>query len=184
MKFLKEAQRDIKTVGAVSPSSKFLVNKMVKPVDFANSKTLVEFGAGTGVVTRAILKNMNPDTQLLAYEINSTFYGRLEKIDDERLLLQKDSVENLWSLMEERQIKEVDYILSSLPLSLFPKEQVSQILDVSRRALKKDGKYIQFQYSLNNLKDMRKYFERVKLDFSLLNMPPTFVYNCLKKNEE
>ena len=42
----------------------------------------------------------------------------------------------------------------------------------------KDGVYVQFQYSLNAHKLLKKKFNKVTLDFTPINMPPAFVYRC------
>ncbi|MGK0436395.1 MAG: phospholipid N-methyltransferase [Flavobacteriales bacterium] len=65
-----------------------------------------------------------------------------------------------------------------MPLTVFPKELKESILKSAVENLSKNGQYIQFQYSLNAHKLLKEKFNSVKLAFSLINMPPAFVYKC------
>src|SRR4030095_6761995 len=55
------------------PSSLYLTKAMIEPLPLAQAKLVVEFGPGTGVMTRALLKRIPTDATLLAFEINPRF---------------------------------------------------------------------------------------------------------------
>ena len=59
-------------VGAVAPSSKFLMKKRLKSVDFSKAKVIVELGPGTGVFTKGILDKMTDDAKLFSFELTSS----------------------------------------------------------------------------------------------------------------
>lgn len=63
---------------------------------------------------------------------------------------------------------------------MIPDDVVHRILTNSDNALAENGKYIQFQYSLNAKKKLQSYFSEVKINFTPLNIPPAFVYICSK----
>ena len=179
MAFLKEFFKNKSEVGAIAPSSKFLGKKMYGGIDFVEVKCVVEYGPGTGVFTKEILKRMNPDAILIIFETNPSFYNNLkETISDERALILNESAEKIGEYLELKNIDKADYIISSLPLTVFPKELKENILKNSVDCLSEKGEYIQFQYSLNAHKLLKSNFSNVKLAFSLLNMPPAFVYKC------
>ena len=71
--FLREFFKANRMVGSVLPSSRFLSGKMLAPIDFSKSKVVVELGPGTGVFTKALLKAMPQDSQLLVIELNEAF---------------------------------------------------------------------------------------------------------------
>jgi len=52
-------------VGSIIPSSRVLIEKMLKPVDWENTKLFVEYGPGVGTFTRPILEKLGPDATLL-----------------------------------------------------------------------------------------------------------------------
>lgn len=172
--------KSIGTIGALSPSSSFLAKKMLEPIQFKNAKCIVEFGPGTGVFTKKLLKKMSADTKLLAFEINPTFIDELKNIKDERLILIQDSAEKIEDFLKQNNFQSADYIVSSLPFAMIPDVVVHNILTNSDNALSETGKFIQFQYSLNAKKKLEGYFSNVKINFTLLNLPPAFIYVCEK----
>ena len=54
--FLGEFIKERKTVGAIAPSSKFLMKKMIAPIDFQKADVIVELGPGNGVFTKVFWK--------------------------------------------------------------------------------------------------------------------------------
>ena len=72
--FIKQFFKDKKMVGAVSPSTRFLAEKMLENIDFNTSKLIIELGPGTGVFTDEIIKRMASDAVLLTFELNDNFY--------------------------------------------------------------------------------------------------------------
>ena len=172
--FLKQGN----TVGAVAPSSKFLVKKMIDPIDFKTVKCIVEYGPGTGTITLELLKRMPKDSILLAFEINKEFCDKLAEINDPRIKVISDSAENLVEYLKQNNIEKVDYIVSSLPFAMIPNPIVRNILAVAKKVLGTTGTYIQYQYSLNALRKLKNTFKNVDLNFTPMNIPPAFVFVC------
>lgn len=180
--FLKQYFQEKKMVGAIAPSSRFLANKMVQTIELGDAKIVVELGPGTGVFTKKILKQLPEDGKLIAFELNELFYERLKKeINDDRLILVNDSAEKIQEYLTKYNFTKADYVLSALPLANFPDELRMSVLTNCYAALKKNGKYIQFQYSLQSKKYMKEVFDEMSIKFQPLNLPPAFVYSCSKK---
>ena len=95
IEFLREGLRNLKTVGTVTRSSKHLCKGMIKHVDFQHARLIVELGAGDGVITKHILRNMHPDARLMAFEVHPKFCESLRRIRDKRLIVVEDSAEKL-----------------------------------------------------------------------------------------
>jgi len=180
MNFLKQAITNISTIGAIAPSSKKLAEKMIKHIDFSGERTILEFGAGSGVFTKALLQNMNEHSTLLSFELNENFSTELVTISDSKFSLIFDDVSNFKDHLKERKISKVDYIISGHPLAIFKKEFVDSLLFDISQVLQPDGKYIQFQYSTVSLKTIRQAFSKIQVDFTPFNIPPAFVYSCQK----
>lgn len=177
--FLGEFLKERKVVGAISPSSKFLMKRMVAPIDFQKADVIVELGPGNGVFTKGILERMKQTTKLFSFELNTPFYEHINAtISDDRLILINDTAEKIDEYLAKHGIGKVDYIVSSLPFTVIPKEIKLPIIDKCVKQLKDDGMFIQFQYSLNAKKLLSSKFSQVKLDFAALNFPPAFVYKC------
>ena len=177
-KFLKEFWKDKQMVGAICPSTCFLGEKMIENVDFDKARMIVELGPGTGVFTELILNRMHPDAKLLAFELNDSFYRNLAKrFDDPRVQIIHDSAEKIADYTDG---KKVDAVISSLPLMVFSEELRNNVVNAAYDSLKKDGKYMQFQYSLQSKKLLQSVYKNVSVKFTMKNLPPAFVYTCSK----
>ncbi|TSC67758.1 MAG: ribosomal RNA adenine methylase transferase [Parcubacteria group bacterium Gr01-1014_72] len=176
--FIKEFLKNWREVGSITPSSRFLVRKMLEPIDFIKAKVIVELGPGSGCFTRVLLRNMREDSRLIVFEKNKDFCVQLEKIDDRRLTIRNDPAIYLGKYLEGIN---VDYITSGIPLANMPPDDTHALLSASYRTLSPQGIFIQFQYSLKAKKDLENVFDEVSLGFTLFNIPPAFIYSCLKK---
>lgn len=179
LKFFKEFWKERRVVGAISPSSIFLAKKMISSIDFKSAKILVEFGPGTGIFTKEILKKMRKDATLLVFETQKTFCDQIEaEIKDERMVLINDSAEKIGEYLQKNGCDLADHIISSLPFTVIPTQIKNSILTQSVKFLSDKGSFLQFQYSLNAHKLLKSKFKYVKLDFTPMNIPPAFIYRC------
>jgi len=165
------------------PSSSFLISKMLESIDFKSAKVIVEYGPGNGIITKQILDKMNTDAMLICFEINDEFYNYLNKIEDKRLVLLNVSAEHIIEVLKKHDICKVDYFISSLPLTIIPNNIGENILKNSKNVLKKGGYFIQYQYSLSFYRKLKEIFmkKNVSLNFEIKNMPPAFIYKCVKE---
>ena len=70
------------------PSSRFLINELLKWVDWQKANVIVEYGPGVGSFTIEILKRMRSNSVLVAVETNEDFIRYLRrKLHDRRLHL-------------------------------------------------------------------------------------------------
>ena len=171
-----ELYSNLSTTGAVSFSSKALVEKMLSYANFSYAKTIVELGGGDGSITQGIVDKMSPEAELLVFEINESFCESMEKLFPQKnVRIINDSAENVNKYLDG---KNADYVISSLPLSLFSVKLKDQILAQSKLALTHSGSYIQISYSyfIRNL--FKKHFNQVSTSFTLKNLPPAFVMVC------
>lgn len=180
LKFLIEYFKSPRTVGAVAPSSKRLAEKMVDDIDFNNAKCIIEYGPGTGVFTDKLIKRKKQDTLLILLEYNKEFCKQLEDKYDEydNILIINDSAENVDKYLEQYDIKKIDYVVSGLPFASLPKGVSDQILKKTRTILKRDGLFITFQYTLFKKEFISSYFNEIKLERVVHNMPPAYVLKC------
>lgn len=179
--FLRQFWKEKKMVGAMSPSSRFLAQKMLESIDFSSAKVIVELGPGTGVFTRRMLEQLRPDGILLVFELNDNFMKQLQKeFTDPRVHLIHDSAEKIGEYLAEYGVKQADAVVSSLPLANFPPELCNRILTESKNVMHEKSLYVQFQYSLLSKKIIKQMFPKVSITFTPVNFPPAFVYTCRK----
>jgi phospholipid N-methyltransferase len=175
--FIVQFFKKWKEVGAILPSSVFLIEDMLLEVDFKKAELIVEFGAGSGSFTRRILEKMRPTSRLVIFEINDVFVKKLNKIKDKRISVISDSAENSGKYLSGQK---ADYIISGIPLSNLSKVEKDKVISSAKNILQKDGLFLQFQYFPESFKFLKKYFSYVKLNFTFLNTPPAFFYVCRK----
>lgn len=173
---LIELYSNLSTTGALTFSSKALVNKMISQADLSESKLIVEMGGGDGSITQGIFNRMRPDAELLVFEINPSFCEAMKKqFPQENIRIINDSAGNLDKYLDGRK---VDFIFSSLPFSFLSKEVTDEILSQSKNALSQGGAFIQICYSYLLKKLFQKYFGKVQASFTIKNLPPAFVMVC------
>lgn len=179
--FLKTFFKERKQVGALAPSSRFLVKKMCDKIDFGTARNIVELGPGTGVFTEEILKRAHADCRIFVIELNEEFYTILKKrFNDPRIVLLRESADNIDRILADHNVEQADAILSSLPLAVIPDQIRKKIIIKAYDALKQGGIYVQYQYSLNAKKLIEMKFGKLKMGFVAINIPPAFVYHGTK----
>jgi len=171
--FTIEAFRNIREIGSLAESSKYLCGKILRHINFNSDIVILELGAGTGSFTSEILNNLSPNSKLISFEINSKFIEKLSRINNSKFELKKKSALEINSLFKP---KSIDYIVSSLPLANLNLKDKQVLLYNISQLLKKEGRFIQFQYSLYSKGVIKKYFPFCKVDVCLRNFPPAFVY--------
>ncbi len=179
--FSKEAFKSMRQTGAITATSKYSVEKMLSAIDFSKDLTIVELGVGNGVVTQRILRKLNDRSRLIALEINKTFYDlvedRLAK-DDPRISLHQYSAFDIDNLLDDLGIGQVDYFVSTLPLTMFSKEDNTKLMTKMKHYLRPEGKYVQILYSPIKYPMIRRFFPKIKIRIVLANIPPAMVYFC------
>ena len=99
---------------------------------------------------------MNVDSELYAFEINKNFCDKLNKIRDKRLFVINKSAIELSGVCSE--CGQVDLIISTIPLTIIPNDEINKILESGNKTLKKNGFFIQVLYTRIYLYKFKKYF--------------------------
>jgi len=182
-KFLVSFLRAPQKVGSITPSSRYLAEAMVKHIRWEDTKVLVELGAGTGAFTQLIDERKRAETLALVFEQDPALRKLLIR-KYPRLHVKANAVRLLDTLNDFGVGDgEVDAIICGLPFAVFPQTLRDEIMDKVFNALKPGGLFICFQYSLQMKKQLKQRFDVVRVSMIPLNVPPAFVYTCVKKSE-
>lgn len=175
--FLRGFIRHPVMVGSVIPSSKVLIDKMLDPVDWANTKLFVEYGPGVGTFTQHILDRLAPDATLIAIDTNPDFVAYLDgKFTDSRLDAVAGSAANVRTIMADRGFEEADYILSGLPFSTLPPGVGPRIAAETAGALRSGGAFLVYQFSPKVRQFIAPHFDRIDKGFEWRNVPPATLF--------
>jgi phospholipid N-methyltransferase len=175
---LIEHIRHFRTSGTIVRSSPFLINRLLRGIEFDRARTIVQLGVGTGCITKALLDRMRPDARLLSLELNRVFVDECEEAGDPRLVLRHACASDLPGIADSLGIGTIDYVVSSLPLAIMEDDLVERILAASQSRLSPTGLFLQYQYSLSQKDVLERRFCDVRVGFTLVNIPPAFVYEC------
>lgn len=149
--FLLEAARDLRTTGAVAPSGRALARALTEPARAQPGHPLdiLEAGAGTGAVTRALIPQLEPGSRLDVVDANPRFADRLRHIVGTHPCLadRPDQVRVHGGYVEELDTgRSYDVIVSGLPLTNFAPEQVEKIMARYLELLHPGGTLTYFAY--------------------------------------
>jgi phospholipid N-methyltransferase len=188
LNFLSEFARDHKVIGAVAPSSPFLAKELCAGLDIESKRVIVEYGPGTGSLTREILPKIAPGARYAAIELNGkmaqSFRASFPSVE-----LFEGSAETLPEVLRQMGEPHADCIISGLPWTFFPDELQDRILDTTCACLKEGGTFTAFSYLHGLLlpqgqrfrKQLDSRFSKVsRSSLELRNLPPAFVYWCTK----
>jgi phospholipid N-methyltransferase len=172
-------------MGAIVPSQRFLVNRMIAPVPEDYQGQIIELGAGSGALTQRLAARC-PTARILACEINRSL-ARVNRsnlaaagVHSGRVEVVADSAENVLAQLGRRSSPKPDFIISGIPLGNLDARQTLAIIDAVRDTLRPGGMFIQFQYFLTDRKKIRARFARLRTEPVFLNFPPAFVYYAQK----
>lgn len=184
LSFLKTTIRDIATVGAVTPSSGFVVKKVIEALP-KGVKTIVEFGPGDGVITRQLLKKLPNDGRLLAIELNKEFARKMKEIKDPRLIVVVGDAVRACEIARKNNIGPVDAVVSGIAFTFnyffIPEKTKKAIVESARKLLRPKGAFILYQSSLLMLKFLKKDFFTAFV-YEPRNFPPYFIIKAERKS--
>jgi phosphatidylethanolamine/phosphatidyl-N-methylethanolamine N-methyltransferase len=193
--FLREYVRNPRRTASLCPSSPVLSRRLADCIDFSKARAIVDLGAGTGAVTRAILDRLPSDGKLYAVDNNRSFVEHLNQaFPDSRLVPVHAQANALAPTLRSLGAGRVDAIVSSLGLTSMAPTVRRQILKHAASCLAQDGVFIQYQYltsrwSWLNVKTtshwpfeaeqlLRTFFGTVITQDVLLNIPPARIFLC------
>ena len=151
--FLGQTLRGWRAMGAVVPSGGPLARMMADEIGpVADGQVIIELGAGTGVVTRELVRRF-PAAHVVALEINPAFAERLQAAAPGAEVVIGCATELTKHLAAlGYTVDDVAGVISGLPLLSLPGDLPGRVLAATRAALRPGRPYIQFTYSARGWK--------------------------------
>ena len=185
-KFFSEFVSHPRAVGAVCPTSVVLARDLVSSIDWDNTSTVLEYGAGTGAITGQIVSRLPDDARFCAIEICPEFTRVLHQRFPNACVLE-GSVGDVKERCESQGIEQVDAIISGLPWGVFSEADQNAYLDATMKVLRPGGQFLNYGYLQALLlpaarrfrKKLQEYFSEVRVSKPVwANLPPAFYYRC------
>jgi phospholipid N-methyltransferase len=166
-------------LGSVIPSSRFLVNQVLAPIDWQCAAVIVEYGPGVGTMTGEILRRMRSDAYLVAIETNGDFVRYLRSsLQDARLHVAHGSAADVQEVLQRLGLGKASYIVSGIPLGSMPERMRADIVAKTLAALEEGGAFHVYQFTSRVLPVLRRTFRYVRRSFEGRNLPPAQVFVC------
>src|SRR5271170_738899 len=129
-KFLRHGTK----IASLAPSSRWLSKATVGNVDWSKANVIVELGAGTGPITRAIADRVRPETKVVVLERDPDFAKILHERFDQfaNFDVIEGDARDLSAMLADRGIGRVDHVISGLPVPSFPKDLQHALFRVVR----------------------------------------------------
>lgn len=183
--FAKELVCNPRNIGAACPSSKKLADGIAAFVTLPKEGFVLELGAGTGVVTAALLRRGIQPDRLIVVEKSKHLAEMLKKKFPHIIILHGDAadLDELLLRAPAYRYLPVSTIVSSLPLRSLPGKIVKQISRQIEQTIPENGSLIQFTYDLR--RSNFPIFRTLQNSQSKLiwrNLPPARIH-LLRKND-
>ncbi|TLF46057.1 methyltransferase type 12 [Halomonas urmiana] len=174
--FVQEFLKHPLQIGSIIPSSRYLERRIVAASGIASANIVVELGAGTGGVTRAILRAMPQQAKLLSMEINPHFHTLLKNIEDDRLIAHLGSADDLKEVVSLYDLDAPNVVISGIPFSTMSRSAGSQILEAVSSLLVPDGRFVAYQVSNRVAALCQPFLGSGKTTTEFLNIPPMRIF--------
>ncbi|MFA5186037.1 MAG: methyltransferase domain-containing protein [Patescibacteria group bacterium] len=172
--WLKKLFKNPAGIGSIAPSAPALAKLMTSSL--TPQARVLELGPGDGAITSEILKKLASPSQLELIEADHDL-GDICSSKFPGVAVHHGDVEDF---LRDRGDK-FDFIISGIPFAAMDKEKRRRVFSQIKEHLNPDGSYVMFQYSTTTLKEIKDLFGNSKVDFTPLNVPPAFVFTCIKK---
>ena len=179
--FLGKFLRQGTAIASLAPSSPWLSRTTLRNIDWPRAGVVVELGAGTGPITRALADQAPPGCRVVVLERDADFSRLLRERfrDRQGFDVVEGDVRDLAEILGDRGIAQADYIVSGLPVPSFPKDLQETLFRVVGRVLKPEGTFNQItELPWVYWRFYRKYFDEVQFVFEPRNLPPAGAYFC------
>ncbi|KAB2959192.1 MAG: methyltransferase domain-containing protein [Thermoanaerobaculia bacterium] len=178
--FLRQWLREPRSIAAIAPSGRELARRMARAA--GDARRVVELGAGTGAITRALLANGVTPDQLLVVERNPDLHDWLERKFPGVEVARADAFDLERVVADSRGLApgRVDAVVSGLGLLSYSRDEQRRLLTAAFQVLTRRGRFVQFTYApvFPVARDLLTELDLTsrRVAFSLRNLPPASIY--------
>lgn len=156
---------------SITPSSLFLAKKMIRNIDFNKIDSVIELGAGTGIFTEYILKNIKKWTKVICIETEDNYVEILKEKFGNKIIIHQEDVKNIDHIRKTNNIEKIDLIISWLPF--VPAQSIHKEI---KKYIGEWTIFRSFTYQPHIFKKQYHDFPIRKTWFALFNFPPARVF--------
>ncbi len=174
--FFKRWLADPISMASIIPSSPALRRIVSKNIVCGADEVVVEFGGGTGAITRAILEAGVPAHKIYSIEIDKELAEYLQGVFPDVNVVHGDA-RQCDRLIGETNVGRVGTLVVGIPMVLLPLKLQQEIVDAIFRVLPDGRRFLQYTYCATSPLPIRKLgLDGRRLGFTPLNFPPASVW--------
>ena len=182
IEFLQAFLKNPFKVGAITPSSPELAQKMVEEITPNKKNIVLELGVGTGAITKFLQEVVSDKQSYLGIEIDKTLVRSLKK-NYSNLRFVCGNACDVFALHQKSKLGKVGYIICCLPFVSLPNEIGEEIFAEIDKFMQTGCIFRTFQYAhgfffpsaikLREYMEMR-YGKAEKSPLVMKNVPPAY----------
>lgn len=162
-------------MGSVVPSSATLCHCIVRHTTLAPDEAVLELGAGTGVISRALLRSGIPAGQLIVVEIVPEMAAHLRQALPGALVIEGDA-RSLPQLVPAEFLGRIGTVVCGIPLVLLPVREQRRFIDAIEAVAPGRG-FLHFSYCATSPLPARRHGLAARREaWTPLNFPPASVW--------
>ncbi|WP_126623166.1 class I SAM-dependent methyltransferase [Oceaniglobus ichthyenteri] len=143
--FRRRLLQNPRQISAIAPSSRELANAMAAGIG-PHTGPMVEFGPGTGRITRAILETGLPPDRLTLFELDRELAAHLGATLPPAVTIHQQPAQTAPDLMRASMPKGAAAVISGLPLLSMPNAVRHEIVMAAFKLLAPGAPLVQFTY--------------------------------------
>lgn len=163
-------------MGSVIPSSPALCRRVAAQTRLAPDEIVLELGAGTGVISRALLDSGLPPERLFVVEIVPDMVAHLRSVLPAAVNVIEGDARELASLIPHQWHGRIGTVVCGIPLVLLPLAQQRRFIDAIEAVAPGRG-FLHYSYCVTSPLPAEKHAMTAKREaWTPLNFPPASVW--------
>ncbi|TPW26471.1 phospholipid N-methyltransferase PmtA [Pararhizobium mangrovi] len=172
IRFLKGWMGDAKAVGAIAPTSPITARRMASVTDPSSGLPVLELGAGTGAVTKAILERGIAPENLVSVETSADFMRDLRTRFPRVRFVEGDAFD-LDGIERATGMGRFDSVVSAIPLLNLPNDRRLKLIESLLDRMAPGRPIVQICYGAKSpIPAENADFDVRPLDWIVRNIPP------------
>ncbi|MDE1146065.1 MAG: phospholipid methyltransferase [Azospirillaceae bacterium] len=164
------------SIASITPSGPALGRLMGRHVRREADEIVVEYGGGTGAITRALLESGIPASRLFVIERDRELHAYMTAKFPGVTVLRGD-VKDVRTLLPPQWVGKVGTIVCGIPMILIPMEAQRLIMDEAYAVMPEGRQFLAFTYSLRSpLRRQALQLAGKRLGWAVSNIPPAAVW--------
>lgn len=168
-------------VGAIAPSSRALAKLVARNSVHSKDDLVVELGAGTGTVTKALVEAGLPEERLILIELDKDMLAYLRKRFPKATVIDGDASKPN-DILPDTVKGRVDTVISGIPALQFPLEKQRDFVGQCFKVMRAGGQLLQYTYSLKSpLRHEELGMDGQRFGVAMANLPPAHLWGYKRR---